>query len=30
MREYSASYHIPQGADVLPIARNANRCDTEN
>jgi predicted kinase len=30
VREYSASYSIPRNADVLPVGRNASRCDTEN
>ena len=31
LREYSPSYSIPQGADVLPVtAQNADRRETEN
>ena len=30
LREYSASYLIPQDADVIPVSGNPNRCETEN
>jgi hypothetical protein len=30
LHRYSNSFEIPQGAEVLPVSRNADRCDTEN